>query len=267
MARFDGRVAIVTGAASGLGRASATAFAEQGASVVITDINGVGAKEVEKELTDRGLAAVSVTTDVADEQQIKAMVEAAIDSFGRLDILSNNAALQSAEILASDVDILELDAQIFARVLRVNLIGYALATKHALPHMLAQGSGVILNTSSVGGISSELVRAMYGSSKAAIIGWTRSVATQFGRRGIRCVCIAPGIMLTPALRVSLGEGPLPIERHALLERGSDPNEVARVATFLASDEASYITGTTIVVDGGLTTHFPNYLEDIDALNS
>jgi NAD(P)-dependent dehydrogenase (short-subunit alcohol dehydrogenase family) len=264
VASLDGKVAIITGAASGLGRASAFAFAERGASVVIADIDGAGAKEVEHELTQRNLPAVSIPTDIESEDQIKGMVGKAIDSFGRLDILYNNAALTSARTKGDDTDILNLDAEVFARVLRVNLIGYALATKYALPYMLDQGSGVILNTSSAGGISGELVRAMYGSSKAGVIGWTRNVATQFGRRGIRCVCIAPGVMLTPALRASMGEGPLPIERHTLLERGADPEEVACVAAFLVSDEASYITGTTVVVDGGLTTHFPNYVDDVEA---
>jgi NAD(P)-dependent dehydrogenase (short-subunit alcohol dehydrogenase family) len=264
VASLGGKVAIITGAASGLGRASAFAFAERGASVVIADIDDVGAKKVECELAERGLPAVSILADMEREDHIKGIVDKAIDSFGRLDILYNNAALMSGRLAGADNDILNLDAEVFARILRVNLIGYALATKHALPHMIDQGSGVILNTSSAGGMSSELIRAMYGSSKAAIIGWTRNVATQFGRRGIRCVCIAPGIMLTSALRASMGEGPLQIERHTLLGRGSDPEEVARVAAFLVSDEASYITGTTVVVDGGLTAHFPNYLDDLKA---
>ncbi|MGX2992782.1 glucose 1-dehydrogenase [Streptomyces sp. JNUCC 64] len=259
------KVAVVTGGGSGIGRATATVLAERGAAVVVADIDGAAAGAVAAALTARGLAAVPVTADVGDEEQIRRMTDTAVDAFGGLDILHNNAALLSPDVLGRDRQITDIDGELFARVLRVNVLGYTLAAKHAIPHMIARGGGVVVNTSSAAGILAELVRPMYGTSKAAILGLTRSIATQYGKRGVRAVGVAPGVVLTPALARNLTpEQQRELARHTLTPRVGVPEDVACLVAFLVSDEAGYITGTTISVDGGFTAHFATYGDEMAA---
>jgi NAD(P)-dependent dehydrogenase (short-subunit alcohol dehydrogenase family) len=232
---------------------------------VIADINGPAAKEVADGLQGRGLNAVAVVADVSDEDQIAALVETAVEKFGGLDILHNNAALLSPEVVGRDQAITDLDAELLARVLRVNVMGYLLGAKHAIPHMLARGGGVIVNTSSVEGVLGELVRPMYGTSKAAIIGLTRNIATQYGKQGIRAIAIAPGIILTPAVMATISpEMQAGLTRHSLLPRAGRPEDIANIVAFLVSEEASFITGVTIPVDGGMVAHLPIYADELDA---
>jgi NAD(P)-dependent dehydrogenase (short-subunit alcohol dehydrogenase family) len=265
MARLDGKIAIITGAGSGIGQVTAALLAERGAAVIIADINGQAAKAVADGLQERGLSAVASTTDLGDEAQIADMVQVAVREFGGLDILYNNAALLAPDVMARDMAITDIDADILAQVLGVNVSGSLLGAKHAIPHMLARGGGVIINTSAGTAFLGELVRPMYGTSKAAIIGMTRNIATQYGKQGIRSIAIAPGIILTPAVAATI---PPEVQasniRQTLLPRAGRPEDIANLVAFLVSDEAAFITGITIPVDGGLTAHFPTYAEELDA---
>jgi NAD(P)-dependent dehydrogenase (short-subunit alcohol dehydrogenase family) len=265
MTRLDGKIAIITGSGSGIGQATATLLAERGAAVIIADINGPAANAVADGLQERGMSAVATTTDLGDEDQIADMVQIAVREFGGLDILYNNAALLAPEVMARDAAITDIDADLLARVLRVNVSGSLLGAKHAIPHMLARGGGVIINTSAGGGLLGELVRPMYGTSKAAIIGMTRNIATQYGKQGIRSIAIAPGIILTPAVAATIPpKAQASLTRQTLLPRAGRPEDIANLVAFLVSDEAAFITGITIPVDGGITAHFPTYAEELDA---
>jgi NAD(P)-dependent dehydrogenase (short-subunit alcohol dehydrogenase family) len=263
MIDLNGKVAVVTGAAGGIGRSSATSLATQGAAVLIADINGPGAEAVAAELTGKGLAAIPMTVDVEDERQIEAMVAKAVEEFGGLNILHNNAALFAPEVLAKDLTVVELDAEVFLRVLRVNVLGYALGAKHAIPVMIEGGGGVIINTASTTGQASESARPMYGTSKAALLGLTRNIATHHGKDGIRCVSISPGIIVTPTVAAAL---PAEYLEHSLMHNLSTrlgrPEDIGNLVAFLASDEAGFITGVDIRADGGLLSHFPSYAEDL-----
>jgi NAD(P)-dependent dehydrogenase (short-subunit alcohol dehydrogenase family) len=265
MARLNGKIAIVTGSGSGIGQVTATLLAERGAAVIIADINGPAAKAVAGGLRERGLSAVATTTDLGDEDQIADMVFVAVREFGGLDILYNNATLLAPQVMARDMAITGIDADLLALVLRVNVSGSVLAAKYAIPHMLARGGGVIINTSAVAGLLGELDHPMYGTSKAAIIGMTRNIATRYGKQGIRSIAIAPGIILTPAAAATIPpEVQASVIRHTLLPRAGRPEDIANLVAFLASDEAAFITGVTIAVDGGLTAHFPSYAEELVA---
>jgi NAD(P)-dependent dehydrogenase (short-subunit alcohol dehydrogenase family) len=257
--RLDGKVAIVTGAASGIGLGSATVLAERGASVIVADLRGDPAAEVADKLNAGGLSATSVAADVSDESQVASMIEAAVKAFGGLDILHNNAAATSPDIVGRDTDVVDIDAELFLTILRVNVLGYALATKHAIPRMLDRGGGVIINTSSAAAHSAEMVRPMYATSKAAILGWTRNVATQYGRHGIRCVSISPGFIVTPGAK-AIATTETPIAAHILTPRKGRPHDIGNLVAFLASAEAQYLTGIDIPADGGMLCHFPNYAE-------
>jgi NAD(P)-dependent dehydrogenase (short-subunit alcohol dehydrogenase family) len=265
MASLDGKVAIVTGAASGLGKATVEVLAADGAAVVVADINRDNAEKVARDLVARGYRAVSVGVDVGEKEQVRDMVGAAISEFGRLDILHNNAALTSVDVIGRDVGWTEFDPSLFERVLRVNLVGYALGAKYAIPHMINQGGGVVINTSSTDGILSSLVRVMYGASKSAINALTRSIATQYGRQGIRAVGVSPGVIITEGARESVPADTLvTLNKHNLTTRDGRPEDIANLVSFLASDKAGFITGITIQVDGGLTAHFPTYADDLAA---
>jgi NAD(P)-dependent dehydrogenase (short-subunit alcohol dehydrogenase family) len=252
MRRLEGKVAIVTGGGSGIGEATARLMAAEGASVVVADIDGAAAERVAGELA----AAVVAEVDVSEESNIVRMVETAVESFGGLDVLHNNAS--DASSAASDTDIVSLDMTVFDRLVAVNLKAVVMGCKHAIPHMLARGGGSIVNTASVEGFVGRGVRAAYGASKAGVVLLTKSVASQYGSRGIRCNAVAPGLVLTPALaqhyttpeqiEASLAIYPMP--------RLCEPEDVANAVLFLASDDAGFINGTTLMVDGGATIYLP-----------
>jgi NAD(P)-dependent dehydrogenase (short-subunit alcohol dehydrogenase family) len=192
MGRLAGKVAVVTGAGSGIGEATARLMAREGASIVVADINGTGAARVADDLD----GAVAAEVDVSDEASVVRMIETAVESFGGLDVLHNNAT--DSSLNAIDTDIVTLDMAIFDRLVAVNLKGAFMGYKHAIPYMLARGGGSIVNTASVDGFVGRGVRAAYGASKAGIVLLTKSVASQYGTRGIRCNAVAPG--LTPNKR-------------------------------------------------------------------
>lgn len=262
MAELTNKVAIVTGAASGVGAAAARVLAREGAAVVVADLNGPGAEAVAKEIEAAGGLATAAAVDVAEEDQIAAMVATAVREFGGLDILHNNAALVSPEVMGRDLAITDIDAEMWDRVFRVNLRGYVLGAKHAIPAMLERGGGVVINTTSGTGLRGEALRPAYGTSKAAIIGFTRNIAAQYGKQGVRSVAIALGLVKTPALKAGL---PPQVQEmmltHHLTTRLADPEDIAEVVSFLASDRASFITGCTIPVDGGFSSHTASYADE------
>ncbi|WP_018636381.1 SDR family NAD(P)-dependent oxidoreductase [Parafrankia elaeagni] len=261
MAELTDKVAIVTGGASGIGAATARVLAREGAAVVVADINGAAAEAVAKEIAAAGGRATAVTVDVVEEEQIATMIATAVREFGGLDILHNNAALQTPASMSRDRAIIDMDAEHWDQIFRVNLRGYMLGAKHAIPAMLERGGGVVLNTASGTGVLGEPSRPAYGTSKAAVIGFTRNIAAQYGKQGVRSVALALGLVKTPALEAGL---PPEVQEmmltHHLTPRLADPEDIAEVVSFLASDRAYFITGCTIPVDGGFTAHTPSWAD-------
>jgi len=247
--RFEGKVALITGAASGIGETTAKQFTDEGASVVIADINESGIKRVVDEIEKEGGRASGIRIDVSDPEQVQAAVRHAVETFGSLDILHNNAFDQETGNVA------EISLEGWNRTFSVTLTGTFLGIKYAIPVMLEQGKGVIVNTSSVCGIRSDFGMAPYNAAKAGVISLTQSTAIEYAKRGIRCNCVCPGIILTPGIKAFLdGNGAESLRKRMIdihpVGRLGKPEEVARVVLFLASDEASFVTGATYVVDGG-----------------
>jgi NAD(P)-dependent dehydrogenase (short-subunit alcohol dehydrogenase family) len=258
MSRLAGKVCIVTGAGSGIGRASAHALAKQGARVVVADIDGASARKVAGEI---GAAALPATADVSDEAQVREMVRSAVDGFGGLDVLHNNAADSSAATMGRDGDLLELDAAVWDRAFAVNARGVMLGCKHAIPAMLARGGGSIVNTSSVSSLRGDAHRAAYGASKGAVNALTLYVATMYGKRGIRCNAIAPGVIRTPALDQNVPREALAVyEGNTLVPRLGLPEDIAAAVVWLASDESAFVTGQVILIDGGTMSHHPTWAQ-------
>lgn len=251
MGRLDGKVAIVTGAASGIGRAIALALAGEGSAVVIADVNESGLAET-KGMAGKA-AVVARRVDVSRPHEIEEAVEAAVKEFGKLTTICNNAGVSRPGT------VLEATPDEFERTLAVNIGGVFYGCRYAIPAMLAAGGGSIVNTGSVNSLMAERRLAAYCASKGAVLMLTKSVAMDFAAQGIRCNCICPGFVDTPLniphynllggiekVRASLPEW-------VPMGRGGEPAEIAAVALFLASDESSYVTGTSIVIDGGITT--------------
>jgi NAD(P)-dependent dehydrogenase (short-subunit alcohol dehydrogenase family) len=259
------KVAIVTGSASGIGRTTAETLAAQGAAVVIADILGDAALETAADIRRAGGRALGLRVDVAVEDDVAGMVGAALDEFGGLDVLHNNAAAVQSEVLTHDTSIVDLDPELFMLTLRINVVGCALGAKHAVPAMIRRGGGVIINTASAGGQSAQTTRPMYGTSKAAVIQLTRHIATMHGKQNIRCVSVSPGITVTPSVARLVSPGWIAQNvRHNLMPRAGRPEDIAGLVAYLASDEAAFITGIDIRVDGGMLAHFPAFAEDLDA---
>ncbi|MFD0687188.1 SDR family NAD(P)-dependent oxidoreductase [Actinomadura fibrosa] len=262
MPLLEDKVAIVTGGASGIGAATARILAREGAAVAVADIDGPGAAKVADAITAAGGRAVPVTADVAEPDQVAAMVAAAVGEFGGLDVLHSNAMLGDPAVMGADGAVTDLDPDVWDKVMRVNVRGYMLGAKYAIPEMLARGGGVIVNTASVTGFLSELARPAYGTSKAAILGLTRNIATQYGRRGVRCVAVAPGVVLTEGLKANMPpQAREMMAAHHLTGRLGEPEDVGELVAFLASDLAGFITGCAVPVDGGLSAHVASYADE------
>jgi len=259
--RFDGRVAVVTGAASGVGAATASLLAARGAAVTVADIDGAGAAEVAGRITAAGGRALAVTVDVADDAAVADMVGRTVADLGRLDVLHNNAAALGDDVLGRDTDVTAVPLDVWDRTLAVTLTGAMLGCRYAVPHMLAQGAGVVVNTTSTAGQRGDLSRVAYGSAKAGVISLTMYVATMYGKRGIRCNAVAPGLVLSPIARRNMSEDNLAVTRaHQLVDHLGQPEDIAAVVAFLASDEARFVTGQVVNADGGVQAHAPSYAD-------
>lgn len=257
MMRLEGKVAIVTGGGGGIGAAVARRLTAEGASVVIADLFEESAERAAAPLGDSALA---VQFDAADPESVKAMIDRCMTHFGRIDILHNNAAMTDPVKSPQDTTAPDIPIGIWHEILDINLTGYLLGCKYAIPHMIAGGGGSIINTASNSGSAGDLARIAYGSTKAAIMGLTRYVATQHGRQNIRCNSIAPGVVLTEALEKTVPGLKDIIKRHILTPEFGTPDDIAALVAFLASDESRYITGENISISGGGLVHQPHYAD-------
>ncbi len=246
---FQDRVALVTGAASGLGLATAKAFAEAGASVVLADQNENAVKAAAEELKAKGYKVLAVHCDVSDDAQVEAMVQQAVDAFGRLDAAYNNAGIQNELADAADQT-----RQDYDKVMGVNLRGVWSCMKYELQQMRKQGSGAIVNCSSLGGLIGGPERGIYHAAKHGVIGFTKSAAMEYAKRGVRINDICPGMIETAMgeqmIAAGQGEALKQMEKSIPMGRQGRPEEIASTVLFLCSDAASYITGQSISVDGG-----------------
>jgi len=239
---LDGRVAVVTGAGSGIGRATAVRFAAEGAKVVVNDLDPGTAESTVAAIVAAGGEALAVPGDVTQADDVDRVVETAVAAWGRLDVVHNNAGYGVADSVADLAD----DA--LQEMLNVNLFGVLHGTRAALPHMIRQGRGSIVNTASNAGLAASNRRTAYGIAKAGVLQLTRSTAVEHGRHGIRANAICPGPIRTPAFErfapdVAFYEAQLPMKRLGT------PEDVAGVALFLASDQSAYVSGAIIHVDG------------------
>lgn len=257
MGRLDGKVAIITGGASGMGEATAKLFVQEGARVVIGDVQDEKGQAVAASI---GPECVFVRTDVSSSEDVRALVRSAADRFGSLDIMYNNAGIGGGE-----GSILECTEETFDRIIAVDLKAVWLGMKHALPYLLASGRGSIVTTASVSGLMGMPGQGAYGSAKGGVLQLTRVCAVEYAAQGVRANCICPGGILTPILYANPAL-PSPIDPEQMriglaraqpIPRAGLPEDIAQAALWLASDDSSFVTGQAIVVDGGWTASARN----------
>jgi NAD(P)-dependent dehydrogenase (short-subunit alcohol dehydrogenase family) len=247
--RLENKVAIITGAAQGIGKGTAKLFAREGAKVVIADIDTPKAEQTVREIQAEGGTAAFVHADVEQEEAIQAMVQFAVDRYGKLDILMNNAYWSKSGT------VVELARADWDRSLNVMVRAIYLGCKYAIPRMIEAGGGSIINVASVHGLLAATRSAAYEAAKAAVINLSRQIAVDFGPRGIRCNAICPGWIITERGEEFLAQHPDAYERAVRcypVRRGGRPIDIAYGALYLASDESTFVTGTALVIDGGLT---------------
>ena len=251
MGRLDGKVAVITGAAGGIGREAAVLFSEEGASVCVADVSAEAGEEAAAACREAFFQQV----DVTDPASVDAMYAAAVERYGGVDVLYNNAGIMPAD----DASVLETEPAAWDRVLDVNAKGVFLCCQHGLPRLLERGGGSVINVASfvalVGAATSQIA---YTASKGAVLSLTRELAVEFARQGVRVNALCPGPVETPLLMRLFADDPAAYERrrvHLPMGRLAEPREIALGALFLASDESSYVNGSTFLVDGGLTAAY------------
>ncbi|ASS67544.1 MULTISPECIES: SDR family NAD(P)-dependent oxidoreductase [unclassified Paenibacillus] len=248
MERMNGKVALITGGASGIGLSAASLMAKEGAKVVIADFNVEGAKAAAENIKAQGGEAVGVFLDAGDEVSIQEAVEFTVKQYGMITVLFNNVGLTN---LKKDLDAVNVDLDEWDRLMNVNLKSVLLGCRFAIPHMIEAGGGSIINTASMAGFASDAVRVAYGASKAGVVNLTKYIATQYGKHNIRCNGVAPGLILTPAAKNNMPPQVLDLfAKYNALPYHGEPDDIGHTVLFLASDESKFITGQTIQVEGG-----------------
>ena len=251
MGRLDGKICVITGAGGGMGREAALLFSEEGAQVCVADVNLEAAEGVASEARD----AFAHQVDVADEASVKAMMDATVERYGGIDVLYNNAGISPND----DASVLDTSVEAWDRVQAVNTKGVFLCCKHGIPHLQQRGGGSVINVASfVAILGAATSQISYTASKGAVLSMTRELAVQFARENIRVNALCPGPVETPLLLSIFGDDPAALERrrtHWPMGRLAKPREIVNGALFLASDESSYVTGSTFLVDGGLTAAY------------
>jgi NAD(P)-dependent dehydrogenase (short-subunit alcohol dehydrogenase family) len=254
MTRLTGKVALITGAGNGMGRAVALRFAAEGAKVVVADALDEGGHATVEAVAGAGGEAAFVHADVADENQVAGMVRFALEAYGRLDVLYNNAGIMPAD----DGGTLETGVPTWDRVMAVNLRGVWLGCKHGIPAMVGSGGGSIVNVASfVAIMGAATPQIAYTASKGGVLAMTREIAVEWARRGIRCNALCPGPVDTPMLAELMADPEWARRRlvHIPMGRPGRAEELAQAALFLASEDSSYMTGSALVVDGGITAAY------------
>ncbi len=258
---LDGKVAMVTGGGTGIGRATAKLLAARGARLVVAGPMDDNLKSVVAEVEASGGSALAIPMDITVEATILAGMARAVEHFGGLDILHANAAQVGADALGKDGLIGDMDADFWDRTMQINLRGSMLSAKHAVPHMLKRGGGSIVFTGSGKGLLGDLDFPAYGTSKAALLGLGRYLATQYGKQGIRANVVVVGLVMTQALHDNLPPAAQDAMReHHLTPDLGRPEDIAEVVAFLASDQARFVTGSALVADGGFTAHSAVYAD-------
>ncbi len=265
MGRLQGKVILINGAGSGIGKACALRYAQEGAKVVVAS-QSKSSEAVAQEIRDAGGDAQAYSCDISDEAAVIAMVEFTLATYGRIDVLHNNAAMTGPEIVTRDVDVINMDVDLWNRTMAVNLRGPMLCAKHVLPHMLRQGGGSLITTGSAKALQGDIAQSAYGASKAGVHNLTYNIAAQYGKQGIRANVLMVGFVMSEATE---GNMPEPVrkvmERHELTPFIGSPDDCAHAAVFLASDESRYTTGQNLFVDGGYTNHAPSLADFRDML--
>jgi len=252
--RLANKVAIITGSAGGMGKVAAELFAREGASIVVTDIAANEGEETAKGIREEGGQAIFVKANVANEEEVKHLVGASIEAFGRVDVLYNNAGIMPSD----DGSVTDITEATWDRIMDVNLKSTFFCSKYAIPHMVKQGQGSIINIASfVALVGCTVPQDAYTASKGGLLALTKSFAVQYGPHGIRCNAICPGPIETPLLRVlwtSEEARNLRLNRIPL-GRFGEPNDIVYLALYLASDESAWTTGAWLVVDGGISSNY------------
>ncbi|MDP2674280.1 MAG: glucose 1-dehydrogenase [Dehalococcoidia bacterium] len=254
--RLKDKVALVTGAASGIGRATAALFGQEGAKVMCADLDGEGAERIARQIADGGGEAAAVQANVSVAADVERMVRATVERWGRLDILFNNAGIEFG------LPVTQVPEEEWDRLIDVNLKGVFLGCKYAIPEMLKQGGGSIVNTASVAGLQGTAWLSTYSASKGGVVLLTKSLATEWAAQNVRVNAVCPGVIRTPMAERAIARGELVLGKgeeawqrlgaaHAM-GRVGEADEVAQAVLFLASDEASFVTGVALPVDGGFT---------------
>jgi NAD(P)-dependent dehydrogenase (short-subunit alcohol dehydrogenase family) len=258
MARLAGKAAIIAGAAFGIGRATATIMAREGARVIVGDYDADAAGVAAEAIRKGGGEAHSLFFDATNEESVRELVAKTKERYGRVDIMHNNVGGTEP---GKDADVVALDVAAWDRILKLTLHSAMYGCRHVIPVMLQTGGGAIVNTASMSGVMGDAGLTAYGAAKAGVISLTRYVATQYGRRNIRCNAVAPGLITTERANEVVSPPVQKIfEEHNLVPRNGRPADIGNVVAFLASEEATFITGQTIAVDGGAFIHGPTLVD-------